>query len=638
MTGEALSPTPATEPSDAAPMNRWTWWLTLVALACGACLLAATQWSIVTRWSVPSRTRRMVSFTEWRRLILIGWVLGLAAISAIPLFHRFLLALIRRLRSVSPVGRRWTTLILFVVATAYLVLTAHLQGRDLDMNIQDEMMYLVQAQLIAHGHLYLPAHPMADFFQELFLFHTPVYASMYFPGTALLYATTVWFHIPNWFLAAMVSGAAVAMAYRVVAEMVDGAAGILAALLLVAVGPFRWMSMMVMSHPLAMLQGLLMFWCYLHWRRGGRLGWMALFGALAGWAAITRPTDALAWAVPPFVCIVVELYRRPRAEKVKALALIAVAAAPFLSLQLIFDKGVTGRFLLTPAQAFHERYFPATFHRGAGPAATPDMPAALPQYKFYYDQFILPGAARFRDERLLGRFPFGIVHMLPATWLLFFIPLGIAGLRTRQQWAMAAVFVISVVGSMTFMLFAAHYLVVVAPTGLLMVVLGMRQLERFAGRLGNYAACFLTLCLFVTAIGCLPEFNTGMRDEPSVSTTMQGFNRQVAGMEKPAVVFFHSRPDNPDAWRHEQVFNIDAAWPDDSPVVRAQDLGPRDIELVQYYAQKQPARVFYRYQQESQQLTRLGTTAELLANASRLRPPTTAPTSKPAKGTSDDPD
>jgi hypothetical protein len=621
-TGEILSYASVNRP-DAAPTQNWRWWLTLAAILAGIGFLTATQWSIV------SRNRRTVLFSDWRRLIIVGWALGLALISAIPLFHRFLIGIIQRLRSVTPVGRRWTTAVVFVVATAYLLMTAHFQGRDLDMNIQDEFMYLVQSQLIAHGHLWLPAHPMADFFQELFLFHTPVYASMYFPGTALLYATTVWFHIPNWFLSAMVSGAAVAMVYRVFAEMLDGASGILGAMLLLACGAFRWTSIMVMSHPLLMLQGLLMFWCYLNWRRGGRIGWLAAFGALAGWSAVTRPLDAIAWAAPPLALIAIDLWRASRAEKTKALALITIAAAPFLSLQLILDKGVTGRWLETPAQAFHHRYFPATFQRQGEELASAELPAALPQYKHYYDRFIMPGAARYHQERLIDRFPSGVIHTIPATWLLFFMPLGVAGLANRRQWALASVFVLFVLCYMTFMFFAAHYLIVVTPVGLFMVVLGARQLERFAGRLRNFVACVLTLWLAATAIACLPETNTGMRDEPKVSSVIQAFNRELSRIEKPAVVFFNWRPDNPDAWRHEQVYNIDAAWPDDAPVVRVQDLGPRDIELVRYYAEKQPSRIFYRFQQDSQQLTRLGTVAEILASPDRLRPPATMPATKP---------
>jgi hypothetical protein len=597
--------------------------MTVLAALCGVGVLALSHWSIVTR-----SNRRTVSFTEWRRLIFIAWMLVLAGCSAIPLIHRHLVGLIGRLRRVTAVGRRRTTIIVFILATAYLLLTARLQGRDFDMNIHDEMMYLVQAQLVAHGHLYLPAHPMADFFQEIFIFHTPVYASMYFPGTALSYATTIWFHIPDWFFAAAVSGAGVALVYRVFAELLDGAAGALGALMLVACAPFRWTSIMVMSHPLAMLQGLLMFWCYLRWRRpgGGGLEWMILFGALAGWAAITRPLDAIAWTLPLMVCIAIELYRRPRAQQVKAVLLVAAAAAPFIGLQLIFDKGVTGHWLETPVQAYHHRYFPATFERGGAPTTIADHSVTLPQLRNYHERFIVPAAKRYRKERLLVRFPFAFTHTQPATWLMFFVPLGLVGLAGgRAHWAMAGVFVLFVLLYMTFMFFAAHYLIVITPVGLFLALLGARQLERLAtGRLRNYLTCFLTLVFFTTAIACLPEVS-GLRDDPSVSLPLQSFNRELQRIERPAVVFFHCQADNPNAWRHEQVFTIDAAWPDDSPVVRAHDLGERDIELVRYYAQRQPERIYYQFQQEAQQLIRLGTATQLLADPTRLHPPELLP-------------
>jgi hypothetical protein len=270
----------------------------------------------------------------------------------------------------------------------------------------------------------------------------------------------------------------------------------------------------------------------------------------------------------------------------------------------------------------------------------------LSQYRFYYEHFIVPAKMRYREERLITRFPFAVTHTQPATWLMFFVPLGIVGLAAggRAHWAMAAVFVLFVLLYMTFMFFAAHYLIVITPVGIFLALVGARQLERLVtGRLRNYLTCFLALVFFTTAIGCLPEIS-GLRDDPKVSLPMQSFNRELQRIERPAVVFFHCRPDNPQAWRHEQVFTIDAAWPDDSPVVRAHDLGSRNIELVRYYAQRQPERIYYRFQQESQQLTRLGTATQLLADPHRLLPPppealpATKPLTPPGKGLPDDPD
>jgi hypothetical protein len=622
LTGETLPPVLEYEPKHAP--RGWQWWLTLAALVCGVALMAASTWAIVTR------DKRVVTFAGARRWYIAGWAIGLLLVGAIPLVHQLILAAVARLRRVTPTGRRLTTILVFVLATGYLLLTAWLQGRDLTMNIQDEMMYLVQAQMLAHGHLYLPAHPMADFFQELFIFHKPVYASMYFPGTALLYAPSIWLHIPNWLVGALVSGGAVAMTYRVLAELVDGLAGVLGAMLLVACGAFRWASIMVMSHPFALLLGLLMFWSYLHWRRNRRLAWIVLFGVFAGWAAITRPIDAIAWCLPPFTLIVVDLWKNARGAIFRTLLLMGVAAAPFISLQLVFDKGVTGHWLQTPVQAYHDRYFPATFEGLEAVNSPTAVTPTLPQFQHYNQEFIIPGARQHQNEQLLRRFPFGLVHTLPATWLIVFVPLGVIGLRGRGQWALASVLVLFTIGYMTFMFFAAHYLMVVIPAGLVLVVVGMKQLERFAGegRLRNYVTVFCTLVIVVTSLACLPEA-AARRDEPRVSKPMYAFNHSVPQMEKPAVVFFHSDPDNLSAWRHEQVFNIGAAWPDDSPVVRAQDLGERDIELVRYYAQKQPNRVFYRFELEARTLTRLGTATELRDHPERLRAAQTS-TTKPA--------
>jgi len=101
-------------------------------------------------------------------------------------------------------------------------------------------------------------------------------------------------------------------------------------------------------------------------------------------------------------------------------------------------------------------------------------------------------------------------------------------------------------------------------------------------------------------------------------------------MTKPALVFFRSLPDNESAWRHEQVYNVEGAPIDASPVVRARDLGPRNIELVRYYADRQPERTVYIFHQEAGQLQRIGAAAEIrdhpqLLDVPDVRPPEPPP-------------
>jgi hypothetical protein len=87
-------------------------------------------------------------------------------------------------------------------------------------------------------------------------------------------------------------------------------------------------------------------------------------------------------------------------------------------------------------------------------------------------------------------------------------------------------------------------------------------------------------------------------------------------------------------WKTEQTYNAEAAWFDDEPIVRAHDLGSRDTELLHYYADKQPNREVYLFDQASQELTDLGNVARLAADPQqmfdRMKGASTQPATAPA--------
>jgi len=404
-----------------------------------------------------------------------------------------------------------------------------------------------------------------------------------------------------------------------------------------------------------------MFWCYLHWRRdGGRVRWMLAMGGFAGWAAITRPLDALAYGIPIFVCVLIDLFRHATWPRGRTIVAISVAAAPFLSIQLIQNKGVTGRFGQTPVQAFHDYYFPWTYVKGQDQTLPPNLPSEIPQFRAYYETFVMSSVYKYRlerlEHRLFYRFVPAVAYSTPGTWMIFFIPVGVLALVLRPRlWGYASIFVAYTLLYMTFPVFLSQYIMVVAPMGMLLMLLGARQMEIAAAagmhraehpsRTGDtshapaptrpawrvrFVAGLTTLWIVGSVVASLPEVN-GLVDEPRVSAPMKNFNLALRTLEKPAVVFFRSRKDNPFAWKHEQVFNIEGAPIDASPVVRAQDLGPRDIELVRYYAERQPNRVFYMYQQEALLLTRLGTAKELVEHPERLNVPVADPAPEPPR-------
>ena len=78
-----------------------------------------------------------------------------------------------------------------MLATAYFVFTAFYQDRDLFPKTHDEGSYLLGMRMLATGRLWMPRHELADFFDTFYVLNEPVYASLYFPGTALMYVPAV---------------------------------------------------------------------------------------------------------------------------------------------------------------------------------------------------------------------------------------------------------------------------------------------------------------------------------------------------------------------------------------------------------------------------------------------------------------
>src|SRR6185437_140170 len=155
--------------------------------------------------------------------------------------------------------------------------------------------------------LWMPAHPLGDFFQSFYILSKPVYASIYFPGTALMLVPTVWLSLPVWLMPAIIGGGAAALLFLIIAELVDHAAAWIAVLVLISDTWFRTIAMMVMSQGPMLLLGLGVVWAYLQWRRTRSWSWAIVIGLFAGWGAITRPIDAVVFAAPVGVAIVIDL-------------------------------------------------------------------------------------------------------------------------------------------------------------------------------------------------------------------------------------------------------------------------------------------------------------------------------------------
>src|SRR4051794_17484608 len=103
-------------------------------------------------------------------------------ISLIPPVNRRAARALDRIRSPSRMTRRIIAMDIAVFATLYFVINAKQQGVELVPHIHDESSYLIQTRMLLHGRLWMPQHPLADFFDSFHILVRPVYASKYFPG------------------------------------------------------------------------------------------------------------------------------------------------------------------------------------------------------------------------------------------------------------------------------------------------------------------------------------------------------------------------------------------------------------------------------------------------------------------------
>jgi hypothetical protein len=578
------------------------------------------------------------------------YVLAAAVLAAIP--PELVLRTIRRVRRASSRVRALTTAAVFVVSFGYLVFTALHQKRDLFPKYHDNQSYAIQAQIIASGRLWLPAHAHPEFFDTFHVITEPVYASMYFPGAAMLFAVGVLLHLPFWITGVTIAAGCVAMVYRVIAEVVDNFAGLLAALWLVSLMWFRHLSAMLMSHTVLLLLGLLMFWAFLRWRKEHRLRWALAVGAFAGWAAITRPADALCYALPAGIVMLWDLRRCAWGDWFRLAGTIVAGAAPFLVLQVIFNLGVTGKPFESPYRFYLDRDAPQLsfgFHE-YNPAELPK--SHVIQKNLYHVTFNGRLIRDHRPEKLLetwfdpstGRLRLILESTSPLLFLAPLIFAGFLGLTTHPRLALVMILPLYCVLYLFYAALLRHYTPVIAPATILLGLLGMRQIEITWPSLRAVGATFGMALIVGTCVAALPEVNPRLEDDPFPYPEMVDARAELIpqNVRRPALVFVTFSLDVKDIGgdqvevkenvHSEPVYNYDAARIDDNPIVFAHDLGERNIELLRYYNERQPQRSVYRYNRLARRLVPHGSVASELQRLEKLRaqhPPASQPARAP---------
>ena len=560
--------------------------------------------------------------------------------------RRRFVALCDAARDPSPRARGWIALGWFVAAPLACLLQSWRTGRALLPLWHDEFSYHLQSVQLARGRLWYPQHPLADFFESFHTFVKPVYASIYWPGTALMNVPGEWLHLPVYAAPLAIYGGCVAATYLLATRLVDGTAALAAALMAAAVFDWNDFATREMAHLPVTLLAATMFLAWLRWREsptpGRRLAWVAVVGAAAGWAAITRPVDAVAFALPVGLCLLAGLAARRRWRELAPTVLVGVAAGlPFLALLAVQNRGITGN-VLEPAYVEYLRQsqpgsaFGGPFGGDDSATTTTLVPATtLPQKLDYYhgwlggmreayDRQQQLGLGRATVERLPMLFLVALAGRSFYAWML----LGLFAATALYRTARPALLVLAGVVPLFAVLYSfnPYFLSSYAlPLGLVLVPLsaaGMRALEESGGpRLRPYLVTLLTGGVAVWAVVYAVAYPWG-RYQAWNMVAFRSYTVPAALDHGRALVLSRYTPGDPNGVHFEPVYNSDVPSPDAARILWAHDLGPaRDGEILRYYAARQPDRAVYLLVRPEMALHPLGDVPAALADFEAGRGP-----------------
>ena len=508
------------------------------------------------------------------------------------------------------------SLIIFFTSLAYFTFSAIMCERAFHPTWHDDQMHAVQVQMLAKGYLWHAPHPLAEFFDTFHIFVRPVYAPIHFPGTAILNVAGVWLGLNYSAIPLILTSLACVFTYLVVTEVVGGAAGLTAVFFLWSSAQARMLATMETSHNAMIFLGVLTLWLFLRWRKNPTVWWSLALGLFVSLAGFTRPVDALAYAVPIGIGVLIEAIRHGTRQRWLMIPLMLAIGLPLVILQLAFDKGVTGNYLRPPYQAYNDEFHPFTSYgsvrrdRNLPPVHVSD----LPQKQAYYEQFMLPQAQEFEEHSLafsvgIRRIPVMLEGTLPGPLIFAFVPLGFLALRSMRRVIVVTPAVLMLAFYTPHAFFLPHYPPIVIACMATLALLGIDEFARYTTRWYPGARTYLSIlalaaALFsITPLSLIGGYEYTSTPFRVASYTYEQLPKKV---QTPALVF--CRISNPYYNFHDEpVYNSGAAWPDDAKIVLAQHLGPHNADLVRYYANLGQNRHVYVLDRNTLTLQGLGT-------------------------------
>ena len=218
----------------------------------------------------------------------------------------------------------------------------------------DEGAYLLQAEIFAAGRWAMPAPPLPEFFEQMYVLVTPVLAAKYPPGHALLMTPGTLVGLPG-LVPLLLTAVAGALLFALARHVANAWVALLALVVWLAMPANLHFRASYLSETTTSACWLGAWWMLLRWRDTGRRAWLVAVAAVVGWGAITRPLTMLVYAIPLGVAVLTIVARQRRwldFGAAVATGLLVLAVLPLWSWRTL---GAADR---TPLAAYQAQYIP----------------------------------------------------------------------------------------------------------------------------------------------------------------------------------------------------------------------------------------------------------------------------------------
>lgn len=448
--------------------------------------------------------------------------------------------------------------------------------------IEDEYSYVLQSRIFATGHWAAPSPPIPEFFQQAHVLTTPVVASKFFPGTALLMSIGSFFGAPV-LVPLLLTGLTGALLFLLVRRVVNTPVAVLS--LIVWIGDplnLRFRAGYY-SETTTEAMWFISWWALLEWRETRDRRWLMALAAAVGWGAITRPLTMLAFAVPIGVVVIRDTIRT---RKWADLGLAMALGTLVLGLVPLWSAHTTGNWKLTPQTLYTRQYIPYD-KPGFGVDNTPPLIELNPVNRFTYDGFFsehvkhtpahLPRIA-FDRLRVIAREEWSGVRMV----LVPFVVLGLFAMNGAVVFALVCSLALFV-----FYLSYGHwaewplYYFEALPILSVLAALGIARAAAFVPKANRLIPAIAAALVILGAV----EVRRVRADHLRTATWDLAFKRAMAELPvHTGVIFVHYAP----GLRPHSNIVLNAPDLAAEPFWIVNDLGPRNRELMRYAAPRIP--------------------------------------------------